>query len=122
MATVEGEYHDIGKRLVSILLRAQGFEVIDLGTDVSAVRIFEAVKEHNTLIVGLSALLTTSMTNMGEVVKGLENAGLRNGVKVIIGGAPVTPAFAQKIGADHGALSAVEGVHKCVEWASSSSR
>ena len=122
MATVEGDYHDIGKRLVCILLRAQGFEVIDLGTDVSAVRIVEAVKEQNTLVVGLSALLTTTMSNMSEVVKGLENAGLRNRVKVIIGGAPVTPQFAQEIGADHGALSAMEGVNKCVEWAASSSR
>jgi methanogenic corrinoid protein MtbC1 len=59
---------------------------------------------------------------MGEVVKGLENASLRNRVKVIIGGAPVTPQFAQKIGADHGALSAMEGIHKCVEWASASSK
>jgi len=122
MATVEGDYHDIGKRLVCILLKAQGFEVIDLGTNVSATRIVEAVKEHNTLVLGLSALLTTTMSNMGEVVKGLESASLRNGVKVIIGGAPVTPQFAQKIGADYGALSAMEGVQKCVEWVGSSSR
>jgi 5-methyltetrahydrofolate--homocysteine methyltransferase len=96
--------------------------VIDLGTDVPAGRIVETVNEHNAVIVGLSALLTTTMLNMGEVVKALENASLRSRVKVIIGGAPVTPQFAQKIGADHGALNAMEGVHKCVEWVSSSSK
>jgi len=122
MATVEGDYHDIGKNLVATLLKAQGFGVIDLGTDVPVSRIVEAVKEHNALIVGLSALLTSTMATMGEVIKALEEGSLRNRVKVIIGGAPVTPQFAQKIGADHGALNAMEGVHKCVEWVSSSSR
>ena len=116
IATVEGDYHDIGKNLVVTLLKAQGLEVIDLGTDVPASRIIEAVKEHHAVIVGLSALLTTTMPNMAGVVKALENGKLRNSVKVIIGGAPVTPKFAQRIGADHGALNAMEGVHKCVEW------
>lgn len=122
IATVEGDYHDIGKNLVATLLKAQGFEVTDLGTDVPASRIVEAVKERNALIIGLSALLTFTMANMGEVIKALEDSSLRNRVKVIIGGAPVTPQFAQKIGADHGALNAMEGVHKCVEWVSSSRR
>ena len=122
MATVEGDYHDIGKNLVATLLKAQGFEVIDLGSDVPASRIVEAVKEHNAVIVGLSALLTFTMANMGEVIKALEATSLRNRVKVIIGGAPVTPQYAQSIGADHGALNAMEGVHKCVEWVSSSRR
>lgn len=122
IATVEGDYHDIGKNLVSTLLKAQGFEVIDLGTDVPTSRIIEAVKEYSAIIVGLSALLTFTMAEMGEVIKALEDSSLRNRVKVIIGGAPVTPQFAQKIGADHGALNAMEGVHKCVEWASSSRR
>ena len=122
VATVEGDYHDIGKNLVATLLKAQGFEVVDLGTDVPASRIAEAVKEHNAIIVGLSALLTFTMANMGEVIKALDASSLRNRVKVIIGGAPVTPQFAQSIGADHGALNAMEGVHKCVEWASSFSK
>ena len=122
IATVEGDNHDIGKNLVSTLLKAQGFEVVDLGTDVPANSIVEAVKEHNAVIVGLSALLTSTMANMGEVIKALEATSLRNRVKVIIGGAPVTPQFAKSIGADHGALNAMEGVHKCVEWLSSFSR
>jgi len=122
IATVEGDYHDIGKNLVATLLKAQGFEIIDLGSDVPANRIVEAVKEHNAVIVGLSALLTFTMANMGEVIKALEATSLRNRVKVIIGGAPVTPQYAQSIGADHGALNAMEGVHKCVEWVSSSRR
>ena len=122
IATVEGDYHDIGKNLVATLLKAQGFEIIDLGSDVPASRIVEAVKEHGALIVGLSALLTFTMANMGGVIKALEDSRLRNRVKIIIGGAPVTPQFAQSIGADHGALNAMEGVHKCVEWVSSSHR
>lgn len=122
IATVEGDYHEIGKNLVATLLKAQGFEVIDLGTDVPANRIIEAVKEHDAVIVGLSALLTFTMARMGEVIKDLEEGDLRNKVKVIIGGAPVTPQFAQKIGADHSALNAMEGVHKCLEWMSSPSR
>jgi len=122
IATVEGDNHDIGKNLVATLLKPQGFEVVDLGTDVPANSIVEAVKEHNAVIVGLSALLTSTMANMGEVIKALEATSLRNRVKVIIGGAPVTPQFAKSIGADHGALNAMEGVHKCVEWLSSFNR
>jgi corrinoid protein of di/trimethylamine methyltransferase len=122
IATVEGDYHEIGKNLVATLLKAQGFEVVDLGTDVPANRIIEAIKEHDAVIVGLSALLTFTMARMGEVIKDLEEGDLRNKVKVIIGGAPVTPQFAQKIGADHSALNAMEGVHKCLEWMSSYSR
>ncbi len=116
IATVEGDNHDIGKNLVITLLEAQGFEMIDLGVDVPASEIVEAVREHNAVIVGLSALLTFTMANMGEVIKGLEAEGLRSKVKVIIGGAPVIPQFAQSIGADHAALNAMEGVRKCVEW------
>ena len=116
LATVEGDYHDIGKNLVSTLLEAKGLDVIDLGTDVSAKKIVDVVEEHNAVIVGLSALLTTTMGSMGKVIETLLDRGLRNRVKVIIGGAPVTPEFAKKIGADHGALNAMEGVHQCVQW------
>lgn len=120
LATVEGDYHEIGKNLVATLLKAQGFEVVDLGTDVPASRIVETVKERDAVIVGLSALLTFTMAKMGEVIKALEESGLRNRVKVIIGGAPITPEFVHKIGADDGALNAMAGVHRCLEWVSSS--
>ncbi len=116
IATVEGDNHDIGKNIVSTLLGVQGFQVIDLGTNVPTNRIVQAVEQHRPAIVGMSALLTVTMTKMGDVIQGLKAAELRQGVKVIVGGAPVTPAFAASIGADYGALNAVEGVRKCTEW------
>jgi len=119
IATVQGDNHDIGKNIVSTLLGVQGFEVIDLGADVSADRIVKAVEQHRPAVVGLSALLTVTMTRMGDVIKLLQANELRNSVKVIIGGAPITPAFAESIGADHAAANAVEGVRKCAEWVGS---
>jgi len=116
ICTVEGDYHDIGKNIVITLLGVQGFKVFDLGMDVAAERVVGAVKEHKPAIVGLSALLTTTMLRMGEVVEALKAAGLRDKVRVIVGGTPVTPDFADSIGADHCAVNAMEGVHKCVEW------
>ena len=116
IASVEGDNHDIGKNIVSTLLSARGFEVIDLGIDVPARRIVEAVKEHQPAILGLSALLTLTMIKMGEVIKALKEAGLRDRVKVIIGGTSVTPEFAKKIGADYSTTNAAEGIEKCVEW------
>ncbi len=118
IATVEGDNHDIGKSIVATLLAAQGFNVVDLGIDVPAERIVAAVKEHRPDIVGLSALLTVTMPKMGEVVKALSSAGLRDQVKVIIGGTSVTPQFAKSIGADHSSTNAVEGVEKCLAWVS----
>jgi len=118
IATVEGDNHDIGKSIVATLLAAQGFNVVDLGIDVPAERIVAAVKEHRPAIVGLSALLTVTMPKMGDVVKALRSAGLREQVKVIIGGTSVTPQFAESIGADHSSTNAVEGVGKCLEWVS----
>lgn len=118
IATVEGDNHDIGKSIVATLLAAQGFNVIDLGIDVPAERIVAAVKEHQPAIVGLSALLTVTMPKMGDVVKALRSAGVREQVKVIIGGTSVTPQFAESIGADHSSTNAVEGVGKCLEWVS----
>lgn len=100
MATVEKDLHDIGKNLVSIMLKGAGFTVVDLGIDVPAKRIVEAVEEEGAGLVGLSALLNTTMSNMGDVVKELESKGLRDKVKVIIGGAPTSEDFAQEIGAD----------------------
>jgi 5-methyltetrahydrofolate--homocysteine methyltransferase len=116
IATVEGDLHDIGKSIVSMLLRARGFEVVDLGVDVAARKVVEVVKEHGPVIVGLSALLTLTMPKMGEVISALESEGIRQRVKVIIGGTSVTPQFAERIQADHSSTNAAEGVEKCVEW------
>ncbi len=100
MATVEKDLHDIGKNLVSIMLKGAGFTVIDLGIDVPAARIVEAAEEEGAGLVGLSALLNTTMSNMSDVVKELEEKGLRSQIKVIIGGAPTSEDFAREIGAD----------------------
>jgi len=100
LATVAGDLHDIGKNLVKLMLEGSGFEVIDLGTDVPADKIVEAVNEYNPDVVALSALLTTTMAAQADVIKALEAAGIRDKVKVIVGGAPITEAFAKEIGAD----------------------
>jgi 5-methyltetrahydrofolate--homocysteine methyltransferase len=100
IATVAGDLHDIGKNIVAIMLKGAGYEVIDLGTDVPTERILAAVKEHQAPFVGLSALLTTTMRVMGEVVQKLKDEGLREQVKILIGGAPTSPEFAQQIDAD----------------------
>ncbi|MGQ9768110.1 MAG: corrinoid protein [Anaerolineae bacterium] len=100
IGTVKGDLHDIGKNLVAMMLEGAGFEVIDLGTDVSPDKFVKTVMEHKPQIVGMSALLTTTMPAMGSTVKALQEAGLRDQVKVIIGGAPVTDGFARQIGAD----------------------
>ena len=116
LATVKGDNHDIGKSLVATLLRVSGFDVIDLGIDVPTETIVDAVRIHSPNILGLSALLTVTMPEIGEVINGLEASGLREEVKVIIGGSPITKEFTEKIGADHNAVDAVEGVNKCIEW------
>jgi corrinoid protein of di/trimethylamine methyltransferase len=113
IGTVEGDVHDIGKTIVSTLLAANGFEVIDLGTDVPISKFIEKAKELQPNIIGMSALLTTTMPKMQEVIEALEKAGLRDSVKVMIGGAPVTREFAEKIGADGHAKDAEEAV----KWA-----
>ena len=100
IATVAGDLHDIGKNIVAIMLKGAGYEVIDLGSDVASDRIVEAVKEHQAPFLGLSALLTTTMRVMGEVTDKLKEAGVRQGLKVLIGGAPTSPEFADQIGAD----------------------
>ena len=100
IGTVKGDLHDIGKNLVKMMLEGAGFEVIDLGTDVSVDKFVEVVKVHQPNIVGMSALLTTTMVNMPEVIKALETAGLRDKVKIMIGGAPITQNYADQIGAD----------------------
>ena len=119
IATVEGDNHDIGKNIVITLLTARGFEVIDLGIDVSSKKIVEAVREHQPAILGLSALLTLTMVKMREVIAALKEAALKEKVKVIIGGGSVTPEFARSIGADFSTTNAAEGVEKCLEWVKS---
>ena len=100
IATVAGDLHDIGKNIVAIMLKGAGYEVIDLGVDVSTKKIINTVKESGALYLGLSALLTTTMRNMEEVVTKLSEEGLRDKVKVCIGGAPTSQDFSDKIGAD----------------------
>jgi corrinoid protein of di/trimethylamine methyltransferase len=100
IGTVKGDLHDIGKNLVASMLEGCGFEVINLGVDVSSDRFVAATKEHNADILCLSALLTTTMNRMQEVIVALEERGLRKNVKVLIGGAPVSNDFAKQIGAD----------------------
>jgi corrinoid protein of di/trimethylamine methyltransferase len=110
IGTVEGDIHEIGKSLVATMLAAAGFEVHDLGVDVPAGRFVEQVQATDANIVGLSALLTTTMRNQEAVVEALKEAGLRERVKVIIGGAPASPEWAQTIGADSYAENAQEAV------------
>jgi len=100
IATVKGDIHDIGKNIVAILLKGAGYEVEDLGIDVPTEKIVEYVKENNPNYLGLSALLTTTMVTMGEVLQALEEAGVRDKVKVLIGGAAVSEEYAREIGAD----------------------
>lgn len=100
IGTVAGDIHDIGKKLVGMFLEGAGFEVIDLGTSVSVDRFITAVKEDSPDILGMSALLTTTMPGMGATIQALESAGTRHQVKVVVGGAPVTQHFADQIGAD----------------------
>jgi 5-methyltetrahydrofolate--homocysteine methyltransferase len=115
IGTVRGDLHDIGKNLVAMMLEGAGFRVVDLGVDVPAEKFIEAAREHNAEIVGMSALLTTTMTYMPEVIKALEAEGIRNRVKVIVGGAPVTQEWADQIGADGYAPDAASAVDKCKE-------
>jgi 5-methyltetrahydrofolate--homocysteine methyltransferase len=110
IGTIQGDLHDIGKNIVGMLLQGAGFEIIDLGADVRADRFVDSAKNENADIVGMSALLTTTMINMKTVIEGLKDAGIRESVKVIIGGAPVTQAYADQIGADGYASDAATGV------------
>lgn len=113
IGTVKGDLHDIGKNIVITLLKSAGFEVHDLGVDVEAEKFIEKVKETNADILALSALLTTTMMEMENVIKALKEAGIRDKVKIIVGGAPITKEFADRIGADAYAVDAVKGVELC---------
>jgi 5-methyltetrahydrofolate--homocysteine methyltransferase len=115
IGTVAGDLHDIGKNLVGMMMEGAGFEIVDLGTDVSADAFVGAVKEHNPDLIGMSALLTTTMPSMTATVEALTEAGLRDQVKVLIGGAPVTQTFADEIGADGFAPDASSATRKAKE-------
>jgi 5-methyltetrahydrofolate--homocysteine methyltransferase len=112
ICTVKGDMHDIGKNLVTMMLEGAGFNVVDLGVDLSVEKVIQQVEQVKPEILGLSALLTTTMPEMKKVIEALEKKGLRNNVKVIIGGAPVDAAFAQKIGADGYGDDATEAVRQ----------
>jgi 5-methyltetrahydrofolate--homocysteine methyltransferase len=115
VGTVAGDLHDIGKNLVGMMLKGAGFEVVDLGSDVSPQKFVEAVKAHQPQAVGMSALLTTTMPAMKRTIDALKEAGLSDGVKVLIGGAPITQDFADEIGADGYAPDASAAARKAKE-------
>jgi 5-methyltetrahydrofolate--homocysteine methyltransferase len=110
MGTVKGDLHDIGKNLCIMMLRGSGFEVVDLGVDTSPDDFIEAVEEHHPLVMGMSALLTTTMPNMGKTIDAFVDADMREEVKIMVGGAPVTPEFAEDMGADGYGKDAMECV------------
>ena len=110
IGTVEGDLHDIGKNLVAVMLEGAGYQVFDLGVEVSADRFCEAVREHSPQVVALSALLTTTMVHMPKVLDALQREGLRESVRVVVGGAPVTAEYARSIGADGHAQDASAAV------------
>lgn len=112
IGSVQGDLHDIGKNLVAMLFEGAGFKVVDLGADVKAETFVQAVSEHKATFLGMSALLTTTMPRMAEVVQAVKEAGLRDQVRIMVGGAPVTADFARQIGADGFAPNAASAVEK----------
>ena len=118
IGTVEGDLHDIGKNLVSMMLRGAGFTVVDLGTSVKPQDFVDAVKEHKAVVIGMSALLTTTMPKMDQTVKALKEAGIREQVKIMAGGAPVTEKFVEEIGADAYGANAGSATEKAKELVS----
>ncbi len=115
IGTVQGDLHDIGKNLVKMMLEGKGLEVIDLGTDVAPETFVETAKSENCQIIACSALLTTTMGGMMDVVKATEAAGIRERVKIMVGGAPVTEEFCRKIGADAYTPDAASAANKAIE-------
>ena len=112
IGTVRGDIHDIGKNLAAIMLRGAGFEIVDLGVGVTAQKFVDAVREHQPNIVGISAMLTTTMMQMKTIIAALAEAGLRDQIKIMIGGAPVNKAFAEEIAADAYGRNASDAVEK----------
>ncbi|MCW4032403.1 MAG: cobalamin-dependent protein [Candidatus Bathyarchaeota archaeon] len=117
LASVKGDLHDIGKNILGMLLRSSNFNVIDLGTDVDSNEIVKAVKENEADFVGLSALLTTTIHEFGHIVEDFDKAGIRNKVKIIVGGSAVNEDVAGKYHVDGWGKTAVEGVRICRQWA-----
>lgn len=115
IGTVRGDLHDIGKNLTAMFLEGAGFRVVDMGVDVSADKFIAAIKENKANLLGMSALLTTTMTYTSEVIKALEAENMRKQVKIIVGGAPITQEWANQIGADGFALDAASAADKCKE-------
>ena len=116
MGTVKGDLHDMGKNLCIMMLRGAGFEVIDLGVDTKAEQFIAAVEEHDAPIVGMSALLTTTMPNMGKTIQAFIDKGLRDDVKIMVGGAPVNQEFADEMGADGYGKDAMACVEKAKQF------
>ena len=116
IGTVEGDLHDIGKNIAATLLKASGFDVIDLGADVSPSKFLQQLQDSKAEILGMSALLSTTMVKMADTIDAIVKAGIRDRVKIIIGGAPVNAAYATEIGADAAAKDAVDGVAICKSW------
>jgi 5-methyltetrahydrofolate--homocysteine methyltransferase len=112
IGTVKGDLHDIGKNLVGMMFEGAGFNVVDLGIDNEPHAFVDAIKEHNARLIGMSALLTTTMPKMIETINAIQEAGIRDQVKIMVGGAPITAAFAEEIGADGYASNAASAVEK----------
>lgn len=117
LGTAKGDMHDIGKNIVRNFMQAEGFEVIDLGVDVSTDRFIEAMRVEKPQILAISVLISASMPEVEKVMKALKKEGLRETVKVVIGGAPVTQQFVDHIGADGFANDAIDGINICKGWA-----
>ena len=115
LGTVKGDLHDIGKNLVKIMLEGKGMEVVDLGIDVSAEKFIDAVKSESAKVIACSALLTTTMTEMENIVKAAEEAGIRDQIKIMVGGAPVTDSYCKSIGADTYAPDAASAADAALE-------
>lgn len=113
IGTVKGDLHDIGKKLVTMMLESAGFVIVDLGVDIAPDKFVKAVQEHKPQVLGMSALLTTTMLNMKNTIEALKEAGLRDDIKVMIGGAPVSQTFADQIGADGYAPDAAAATDLC---------
>jgi len=112
IGTVKGDLHDIGKNLVGMMFEGAGFDVVDIGIDKEPQVFVDAIKEHKAKLLGMSALLTTTMPKMGETINAIKEAGIRDQVKILIGGAPITSSFAEEIGADGYASNAASAVEK----------
>lgn len=116
IGTVRGDLHDIGKNLVAMMLESAGFEVVDLGADVPKEKFIEAIRNEKPDILAMSTLLTSTMMEMKDVIEELKRQNLRENVKIIVGGAPITEDFAKEIGADGYGENAIEGVKICKQW------